>query len=614
MAIRKNIKTAGQIDKYIAGVKALKNSPYSSPSSPATNRYDAYIYTHYNVASLVHLTPLFLPWHRAFLMAFERDLQSALSDPNFGLPYWDWTEDASDQTGANSIWIPSMMGTIDSNGWVSTGAFAGSANWPCVNTNDNPRFGANLLRAMQLHVAARQTGSTYTTRRIVDDVFNCTSYDQFRRALEYGPHNSSHVWVGGQMGNVPNSVNDPAFWLHHANVDRIWAQWQTLHSSYPVTSPLDPRFGPNLSMPPTFDQSGVLQVKDVTNVIPGTYSYASNYQINLQAMAMHRGLYDWQPRGNDTHLKWQTFDTSSESWSSNNSWGARSDTNSSLATFNGTLFTANKGSGDSNIWWSSFDPTVQQWATESMRSSLSDDCPALASHINLALTFSYLFCVHRGSGDTNLWWSKFDPSTGLWEGDRNWGALSDFGPALADYNGKLYCMHKGSGDSDLWWCTYDDASQGWTQDSPYGGMSDSAPALAVYRDELFCVHRGTGDQNLWWTSFNYQTSQWNSDQEFTAGNLTGGPPTLFVINDTLYCAHRGKLGDVWTDDANLYWCKFNPTSRTWSGDTRFNTDGNGQSCAGTGVAAYSYSPIGAALTAQECADEAENRPVVKLST
>ena len=23
-----------------------------------------------------------------------------------------------------------------------------------------------------------------------------------------------------------SSPNDPAFWMHHANVDRVWAQWQ----------------------------------------------------------------------------------------------------------------------------------------------------------------------------------------------------------------------------------------------------------------------------------------------------------------------------------------------------------------------------------------------------
>src|SRR5262249_44649452 len=51
----------------------------------------------------------------------------------------------------------------------------------------------------------------------------------FRNFLEgfIGPgmHNAAHMWVGGSM--MPGtSPNDPVFFLHHANVDRIWSNWQ----------------------------------------------------------------------------------------------------------------------------------------------------------------------------------------------------------------------------------------------------------------------------------------------------------------------------------------------------------------------------------------------------
>ena len=35
----------------------------------------------------------FLPWHRAYLAAFEAICADVLDDPSFALPYWDWTED-----------------------------------------------------------------------------------------------------------------------------------------------------------------------------------------------------------------------------------------------------------------------------------------------------------------------------------------------------------------------------------------------------------------------------------------------------------------------------------------------------------------------------------------
>ncbi|MCH9683191.1 MAG: tyrosinase family protein [Deltaproteobacteria bacterium] len=40
-------------------------------------------------------------------------------------------------------------------------------------------------------------------------------------------HNVVHVWMGGDMG-PGTSPNDPVFFVHHANVDRIWAKWQEL--------------------------------------------------------------------------------------------------------------------------------------------------------------------------------------------------------------------------------------------------------------------------------------------------------------------------------------------------------------------------------------------------
>lgn len=38
-------------------------------------------------------------------------------------------------------------------------------------------------------------------------------------------HNIVHVFIGGDMG-PGTSPNDPVFFLHHCNVDRLWAKWQ----------------------------------------------------------------------------------------------------------------------------------------------------------------------------------------------------------------------------------------------------------------------------------------------------------------------------------------------------------------------------------------------------
>lgn len=51
------------------------------------------------------------------------------------------------------------------------------------------------------------------------------TFNSFASALE-GIHNSGHVWVSGLMGGIPTAPEDPVFWMHHAEIDRIWAEWQ----------------------------------------------------------------------------------------------------------------------------------------------------------------------------------------------------------------------------------------------------------------------------------------------------------------------------------------------------------------------------------------------------
>jgi hypothetical protein len=52
-----------------------------------------------------------------------------------------------------------------------------------------------------------------------------TSFSSFQSQLN-GVHGAVHVRVGGDMSSVPTAGYDPIFYLHHANIDRLWAQWQ----------------------------------------------------------------------------------------------------------------------------------------------------------------------------------------------------------------------------------------------------------------------------------------------------------------------------------------------------------------------------------------------------
>src|SRR5207253_576150 len=46
--------------------------------------------------------------------------------------------------------------------------------------------------------------------------------------MESKAHDLIHDAVGGDTGNMGNpdtAALDPIFWLHHANVDRLWNRW-----------------------------------------------------------------------------------------------------------------------------------------------------------------------------------------------------------------------------------------------------------------------------------------------------------------------------------------------------------------------------------------------------
>jgi hypothetical protein len=83
-------------------------------------------------------------------------------------------------------------------------------------------------------------------------------------------HNQVHVFVGGSMvwGTSPN---DPVFFLHHCNIDRLWALWQFRHPgrNYPEEVPelgnpgvMRPH-GIDAAMPPWTSAPEIVRPRDV---------------------------------------------------------------------------------------------------------------------------------------------------------------------------------------------------------------------------------------------------------------------------------------------------------------------------------------------------------------
>jgi hypothetical protein len=51
------------------------------------------------------------------------------------------------------------------------------------------------------------------------------TFTGFQTLLEGAVHGGTHNAVGGDMAGTA-SPTDPLFWLHHAFIDKTWADWQ----------------------------------------------------------------------------------------------------------------------------------------------------------------------------------------------------------------------------------------------------------------------------------------------------------------------------------------------------------------------------------------------------
>jgi tyrosinase len=277
--------------KFLDGVKTLKNTPSGKSTKdfgiPPLNgvdspvsRYDVFVIWHYQTMNRLvppnngdqryaaHGSPLFLPWHRIMLLAFEYQLQVALGDAGFALPYWDWANDGSlpDPT-ASALWsnTPDYLGTGPGGGLYYDPSAPGQY---AVRLYQHPDgiFGQIPPRGVLRELGQHDELPTPTK---VDDAAKATEFDSpryngdstgFRTNVEMNLHNHVHVWVGGVRGDMGpiSSPNDPVFFLHHCNVDRIWEAWMQTN---------DRLYQPDMSASER-DYLGV-RIDDVLPVSPG---------------------------------------------------------------------------------------------------------------------------------------------------------------------------------------------------------------------------------------------------------------------------------------------------------------------------------------------------------
>jgi tyrosinase len=265
---RKNILAENTVrDKFIQGVKMLKQEDSGQTTAdfgiPGTARpvstYDLFVVWHHrammtltppgNAAgrNAAHRGPVFAPWHRVMLLVLEQNLQRALGDPGFGLPYWDWSADGdlpSAQQLTATIWDAAYLGGQGNP--VNTGPFAfdnaDPASWHVRVVANVSGDLVTVNRGLRRSFAPASFPSLPKTAHVQDALllnpYDAPDWDTqttgFRNRLEGWAsdptstppwlHNLVHVWIGGDMA-PSTSPNDPVFYLNHCNVDRVWEKW-----------------------------------------------------------------------------------------------------------------------------------------------------------------------------------------------------------------------------------------------------------------------------------------------------------------------------------------------------------------------------------------------------
>jgi tyrosinase len=176
-----SFKTTPRYDSFIKAVKSMKAN--TNANDPKSWSY----WTNIHLKQCPHSAAYFFAWHRGYLYYFERQLRAISGDTKLVLPYWDYYTN------------PTL---------------------PAEFTNPN---GGNPLYVQRVNTNVRQalTMAPFSSTLIN---FPRGTANAFEPSFEDAPHNPVHDIIGSWMADL-QSPTDPIFWLHHANVDRLWVAW-----------------------------------------------------------------------------------------------------------------------------------------------------------------------------------------------------------------------------------------------------------------------------------------------------------------------------------------------------------------------------------------------------
>lgn len=201
--VRKDISTLTASDPIVT---TYEQAITLMKALPSTDRRNWVNQANIHRDSCPHGNWLFLPWHRAYLYRFEEIIRQLTGNNTWALPYWNWTKNPQIPpmffNTASPLYNPTRTATsasTASSGAVGTTVIEGAG---IMGQTNFLLFASGSIAA----TAGQRTFSAY-------------------HPLEGTPHNYIHGFVGGDMGTISRSPQDPIFWLHHNMIEHIWVDW-----------------------------------------------------------------------------------------------------------------------------------------------------------------------------------------------------------------------------------------------------------------------------------------------------------------------------------------------------------------------------------------------------
>jgi tyrosinase len=180
--------------------------------------------------SCTHGRPYFLTWHRWYMYYFEAICRKMCNVSEFMLPYWNYASDIGP-----SLQLPAKFQYLPPAGEPPNPLFFDDRGLGFSNPKGEGPQNAAMNNGAYMPYSAIDYGPALSAMVMFPSEIHFRAPPDpgylelgFTGRVECVPHDNVHTNIGGWMGNIPSAASDPIFYMHHCQIDRLYASWEAV--------------------------------------------------------------------------------------------------------------------------------------------------------------------------------------------------------------------------------------------------------------------------------------------------------------------------------------------------------------------------------------------------